>query len=214
MKTLTAEIGTISHGTLRTQDLLEAFAAELRRLNPKGDLAYITDRFNEPGYFESEDAQWDLETLSDTLNAMAPEGCYFGAHPGDGADFGFWPHEESEIEPAEPTNDLTQHTKRSRNMNYKVTITRFDRQGNVATVHNTYVSHESVVAGTWIKHAFKRAGLSKVFADIENYGEPTGFGPADKGGFHGSWFSWDFAKPGLPLYRIRCGESIETPENL
>ena len=41
------------------------------------------------------DREWILnETIWDAMNEIAPEGCYFGPHPGDGCDFGFWQSEE------------------------------------------------------------------------------------------------------------------------
>ena len=34
-----------------------------------------------------------LDELYQALNDEAPDGHYFGAHEGDGAEFGFWPTE-------------------------------------------------------------------------------------------------------------------------
>ena len=41
-------------------------------------------------WWNSEDAISLLENLEDTLENYAPEGYYFGAHPGDGSDYGYW----------------------------------------------------------------------------------------------------------------------------
>jgi len=48
-----------------------------------------------------DDAFWFVDALFDALNNAAPDFCYFSAHPGDGALFGFWPlpctqHEDEE----------------------------------------------------------------------------------------------------------------------
>ena len=88
-------IGTLIHGTLRAEDLLEAFADELDRLTAGDD-----SPLRRP---ESVEAHTQLEnglreyvgetiaTLIDALNEYAPPHTYFGAHEGDGSDFGFWP---------------------------------------------------------------------------------------------------------------------------
>lgn len=91
-------IGSISHGTLRTEDLLQAFADTLENLDPTDKyFALIREaRAVDP---DSETASYLVnEELYDALNDLAPEGTYFGAHPGDGSDFGFWPVEEWEDE--------------------------------------------------------------------------------------------------------------------
>jgi len=86
------QLGSISHGTLRTQDLLEAFANTLQQFNRTHPLLgeYLDIHANDA---------WDSDKAADLLNEgffnalqeICPPFVYFGTHPGDGADFGFWP---------------------------------------------------------------------------------------------------------------------------
>lgn len=102
------ELGTLIHGTLRDEDLLQAFADELARID--------SERFNQvikaydfsTGGFShlfSESANLTIEEIveelgeyvgdvinsfMDALNEYAPYGYYFGSIEGDGSDFGFW----------------------------------------------------------------------------------------------------------------------------
>ena len=48
------------------------------------------DRQRPTQYFGKDDADYDLEALFDALNEYAPSYFYFGAHPGDGSDYGYW----------------------------------------------------------------------------------------------------------------------------
>lgn len=41
-----------------------------------------------------EEAQNLIQDCIEYLNQIAPEGYYFGSHPGDGADFGYWQWED------------------------------------------------------------------------------------------------------------------------
>lgn len=100
------EPGTLIHGTLREEDLLEAFGNELMRLDPS-NFDRITNAWldvHPPQQAEGwptrewvdahpEDAQEMIQEFADALDELSPPGHYFGAHPGDGADFGFWPHD-------------------------------------------------------------------------------------------------------------------------
>lgn len=97
-----AEPGTVIHGTLRSQDLVPAFAKKYAELDPKAADRFVTEHGalrealyelsngNELPYWESLDAIEDGNDLADILDRYAPEGHYFGSHPGDGSDFGFW----------------------------------------------------------------------------------------------------------------------------
>jgi hypothetical protein len=88
-----ASIGTIIQATLRTEDLLDAFAGELDRLSPGHRVAgeaYGILEMDNPD-FDDDVAVEVILDLEDALNEFAPPFCFFGAIDGDGADFGFWP---------------------------------------------------------------------------------------------------------------------------
>lgn len=95
---------------MREEDLIPAFADCLRQA--KANNVTLTGKANStlneadklirkyakaftgwnhlPGSVQDE-AGYLLEDLFDALDEIAPASCYFGAHPGDGSDYGFWP---------------------------------------------------------------------------------------------------------------------------
>jgi hypothetical protein len=86
--------GTVIAGTHRPEDLIPAFMEVLHDLAPiRVDALYqvfgdeIRNAADRDGYFVN-------EVLFNALDECAPEGYYFGAHPGDGSDFGYWPEED------------------------------------------------------------------------------------------------------------------------
>jgi len=111
-----AQTGSISTGTLRKEDLIQTFMNTLEGLVEELSLSVecmdsalaqqkvvtevggyqelmgaIERRMEQEGYFDGEVSYWDLEELFDALSEFCPDNHYFGAHEGDGADFGFWP---------------------------------------------------------------------------------------------------------------------------
>lgn len=88
------QIGTVSHGTMRAIDLVPDFCHVLasvggygkltregRKLLAKGDTPELNEFLN--------------ERLWDAMQEVAPPYAWFGAHEGDGSDYGFWPSVES-----------------------------------------------------------------------------------------------------------------------
>ena len=96
-----ATIGTISHGTMRPEDLIPVFARELewlstnQRTDNETSLIADADDFSD---FGSQHADDILEALFDALDQHAPSNCYFGAHEGDGSDYGFWPIDDDDLD--------------------------------------------------------------------------------------------------------------------
>lgn len=95
--------GSISSGTLRADHLADAFLGEIDRLQLHDRIsADLTHRAQLLACSASSpvapdlpaDAHETIEELIEVLNTAANPGWFFGAHPGDGADFGFWQEDE------------------------------------------------------------------------------------------------------------------------
>lgn len=106
---------SISHGTMRPQDVLPALLDALRE--------YDEDAYSQcmnliPAHAaEDENADWwteeapdHIDALFNALNDCAPSGLYFGAHPGDGSDYGFWMSEENAAELAQLEEEAGDNT--------------------------------------------------------------------------------------------------------
>lgn len=115
--TIYGEIGSVSSGTLRNEDLLVTFADLLDEITlaviKAGDLGLgdgelLREQFKlaegarrlavileKSGDFRDDDLlikiSETLRDLIDKINEYAPPLAYFGTLEGDGADFGFWP---------------------------------------------------------------------------------------------------------------------------
>lgn len=85
-------IGTVSHGTLRSEDLVETFLDELCRVAP-GKYGALKREARQFLRLDLDDADGSeiVNDLQDALSEHAPPFLYFGTTEGDGSDFGWWP---------------------------------------------------------------------------------------------------------------------------
>jgi hypothetical protein len=107
-------MGSISSGTMRPEDLIPIFTSELGSLARQSGtqvsatcrrqhlklVKAIESRIEDEREFEDSDlgvdgcADDDMDSLFDALGCYCAPYFYFGAHPGDGADYGFWLSED------------------------------------------------------------------------------------------------------------------------
>lgn len=90
---------TVSSVTLMEEDLIPLFeqvlsAAGVPFSRPPSVNQLLDPNKPCPKGIALERVGWYLDELFDKMDGIAPEGCYFGAHSGDGALFGFWLVEE------------------------------------------------------------------------------------------------------------------------
>jgi hypothetical protein len=103
-----APIGTVSHATMRNEDLIDSFTRELEKAMKEYKWQRQTSIVNAYGEYrqlikearrcnhDDEHATDVVSELFDALNDFAPPYTYFGAHEGDGSDYGFWPYVDCE----------------------------------------------------------------------------------------------------------------------
>ena len=91
------EAGTVIAGTLRNEDLINAFLSEIDYLMAGYLDAQVADTYCEAmdiAYsekFDSDEASEIVNELIDALNEYAPEDMYFGTQDGYvDSDFGWW----------------------------------------------------------------------------------------------------------------------------
>jgi hypothetical protein len=87
--------GSISHGTMRNEDLYEAFLNALNGIDQSAYEHFKRTHEDDDDYLHENDIEENLEELFVTLHHYAAPYFYFGAHPGDGSDFGFWFSDDS-----------------------------------------------------------------------------------------------------------------------
>ena len=120
---MTVQFGTIIEGTMRSEDLIPAFCDALDDIEPGNAVTIAARAITD---FDS-NAAWEMaHSLGDELNAHSLPFSYFGAHVGDGADYGFWPDIESLEDSAAHEPDC---------------VLKVDDTGDVPTSYRGYVMH-------------------------------------------------------------------------
>ena len=127
--------GSVSTATMRNEDLIPCFLDVLKELDEKQydeilgdkDYYYVIELQN----YDSEIAHSLLEELFNRLYESAPAGFYFGSHPGDGADYGFWLDEKwsdmlYELSEISENNSLLIETQEAFQGLYSILFTDFE----------------------------------------------------------------------------------------
>lgn len=103
---------SISHATMRNEDLIPAFIEVLSVMNRQkvrtlyrenDDLCdamvdFDNEKESTKVFWESENATEICMQLFEWIDLESPKGFYFGSHIGDASDYGFWRNESDDDE--------------------------------------------------------------------------------------------------------------------
>lgn len=89
---------TVSHGTARTQDVMPRVLEVLKEIDPSKHKEFLQENpelkkaLGKDGaeYWNTEDCMFTYDELFNLMDSFSPQGYYFGAHPGDASDIGYW----------------------------------------------------------------------------------------------------------------------------
>ena len=146
---------SLIHGTMRMCDLVPAYLEAIKDTPEYVQLMeHLPSVVTEPGVSEW-DERWDsdevidlMEELEDVLVKYAPEGYYFGAHPGDGSDFGYWKQERYDLDIIQNSLDKPgeQHILlEPLVLDYHVSCASSDQQIDTDRVEKVLMNDEGVV---------------------------------------------------------------------
>lgn len=89
------EIGSYTHGTLRSEDLIDAALCCLIKLDKEQAIAY-REEFEAMDEINVQEHGGDLyEEITNKIDALLPPYLYWGCTEGDGSDIGIWPSHDS-----------------------------------------------------------------------------------------------------------------------
>ena len=163
-------LGSVISGTMRPEDLMPALFETLLLFDPDRAEAWAEywreidhvmcacegdtdDMFRG---FDPEKISYALNELFDELDEISPEGFYFGAHPGDGSDYGWWPaenYEDEEEEEIPPDAQLPVHE-------YLDALVRIDKDGrNRLAKHDGQLPLRDPMMMRWRRLYLKTARL-------------------------------------------------------
>lgn len=91
--------GTVINHSMFSEDLIPEFVDTLESFRltreERVECKEIRKRMQGEGYYSSDESDYDMEYLFDHLDNYAAPYFYFGSHPGDGSDYGFWLSEDA-----------------------------------------------------------------------------------------------------------------------
>jgi len=96
-----AQPGTVIHGSMRTEDLIHIFMATLKVHRHPSWLKFYNENIKTikaiqendfiPQELDMEANDFLMEDLFPAMDELSPKNHFFGSHPGNGSDYGYWP---------------------------------------------------------------------------------------------------------------------------